>query len=336
MLNENPIEFKSASGAAYTVKELNECIDTYGYLHDFKSPRLSSQQVRPFSAKDINQILLIEDVYINYKRSVEERMGLIVLKSSKVQGDTLQLMLNLLAAFEKGAEECGGLGMFLVSNEFVPAVAEPLEALYTQLEKYPDEKDALRYISSSFLKDQDNFVTYLSQIINNYQCSSLFPFQVSTMLSVVLSHNLYLLNANRRELYNEEDESEKTAQGLAFFDRKPMTNYMGIQITGLTTSDYQTEKVIMKLVSYLDNLHITCKDIPEISLVGNQLLITTKKDREFKTELREETLEKGLDITVNNVSGHYQFFIPDLHELDKKLSHVEIKTREMNSIYKNI
>lgn len=336
MLNENPIEFKSESGAAYTVKELNECIDTYGYLHDFKSPRLSSQQVRPFSAKDINQILSIEDVYINYKRSVEERMGLIVLKSSKVQGDTLQFMLNLLAAFEKGAEERGGLGMFLVSTEFVPAVAEPLEALYTQLEKYPEEKDALRYISSSFLQDQDNFVTYLSQIINNYQCSSLFPFQVSMMLSVVLSHNLYLLNANRRELSNEENESEKMAQGPAFFDRKPMTNYMGIQITGLTTSDYQTEKVIMKLVSYLDNLHITCKDIPEISLVGNQLLITTKKDREFKTELREETLEKGLGITVKNVSGHYQFFIPDINELDKKLSHVEIKSREMNSIYKNI
>ncbi|PWY54430.1 hypothetical protein DGG96_17295 [Legionella qingyii] len=336
MLNENPIEFKSESGAVYTVKELNECIDTYGYLYDFKSPQLSLQQIRPFSAKDINQILAIEDVYINYKRNVEERMGLSVLKSSKIQGDTLQLMLNLLTAFEKGAEERGGLSMFLVSSDFAPALAEPLEALYTHLEKYPEEKDALRYISNSFLIDQDNFVTYLSQIINNYQCSSLFPFQVSTMLSVVLSHNLYLLNGHRRELSNEENESEKTAQRQAFFDRKPMTNYMGIQITGLTTSDYQTEKVIMKLVSYLDNLHITCKDIPEISLVRNQLLITTKQDREFKTELRDKTLEKGLDITVNNVAGHYQFYIPDINVLDKKLSNVEIKTREMNSIYKNI
>lgn len=336
MLNENPIEFISESGAAYTVKELNECINTHGYLYDFKSPQISLQQVRSFSAKDINQILSIEEVYLNYKKNIEERMGLIVLKGSKVQGDTLQFMLNLLMAFEKGAKESGGLGMFLVSNVFAPTIAEPLEALYTQLEKYPEEKESLRYISNSLLESQDNFVTYLSQIINNYQCTSLFPFQLSTMLSVVLSHNMYLLNAKQRELPKEKNKSEKEPQEPAFFDRKPMTNYMGIQIRGLTTSDYQTESVIMKLVSYLDNLHITYNDIPEISLVSNHLVITTKKDREFKTSLREEIIEKGLGITVTNVSGQYKFIIPNINELDEKLSNVEIKTREMNAIYRNI
>lgn len=335
MLNENPIEFRSESGAAYTVKELNECINTHGYLYDFKSPQLSLQQVRPFTAKDINQILSIEEVYLNYKKNIEERMGLIVLKGSKVQGDTLQLMLNLLMAFEKGANKRSGLGMFLVSDEFAPTIAEPLEALYTQLEKYPEEKESLRYISNSLLQGQDNFVTYLSQIINNYQCTSLFPFQLSTMLTVVLSHNMYLLNAKQRELSKEENKG-KEPQEPAFFDRKPITNYMGIQITGLTPSDYQTESVIMKLVSYLDNLHITYNDIPEISLVSNHLVITTKKDREFKTSLREDIIEKGLGIMVNNVSGQYKFIIPNINELDEKLSNVEIKTREMNAIYRNI
>lgn len=113
-----------------------------------------------------------------------------------------------------------------------------------------------------------------------------------------------------------------------------MANYMGIQITGLTTSDYQTESVIMKLVSYLE-IYILPIMISLISLVSNHLVITTQKDREFKTSLREEIIEKGLGITVNIVSGQYQFIIPNMNELDEKSSNVEIITRKMNAIYRN-
>ncbi|MCE0724770.1 MULTISPECIES: hypothetical protein [Legionella] len=325
MSNVSPI-FRSRTGYIYPVQDLIDHIRLKGYLCDFQySKEFIAYPAKPFTVEEINQILSIEEVFSAYRVAMDKKLAMLLQESAKIEGDTLELMENLLKAFEEGAKAHGGLPWFLNSDDFINRITAPIEALYSHLKKHPLEEGALTSISSG-MSHQFNFVNYLQRIIEKGDCSSGFPNELSEMFSLVLSLKLYMHHEEQRMSLNTNEQ--EPIQETAFFDVKPMTNYHGIQIKGLTTQNPETEETLKKLIEYLDTLHINRYDIPTISVNGDQITIQTKQDREFKTHLRETILSGDLGLDTQNISGHYKFIISDLNDLGNKLSNISLKERE--------
>lgn len=332
MSDINPT-FKSGTDYTYQVQDFIDCISLKGYLYDFRfSKEFIHYPQKPFTIEEIDKILSIEEVFSAYSNSMGLKLAPFLQESAKIEGDTLELMENLLKAFEEGAKEHGGLTWFLNSDDFISKITEPIEALYSHLKKHPLEEGALTSISNK-MNHQFNFVNYLHRIIENADCSSGFPSELSEMLSLISSLKIYMhheekrmsLNTNEQDTTNTNEQD--TTQEIAFFDVKPMTNYYGIRIEGLTTYNPQNEETLKKLIEHLDNLHISRHDIPTISINGNQITIHTKQDREFKTHLRENILTNDLGVATKNISGHYKFIISDIADLENKLSNIGLKER---------
>lgn len=324
MSDINPT-FKSGTDYTYQVQDFIDCISLKGYLYDFRfSKEFIHYPQKPFTIEEIDKILSIEEVFSAYSNSMGLKLAPFLQESAKIEGDTLELMENLLKAFEEGAKEHGGLTWFLNSDDFISKITEPIEALYSHLKKHPLEEGALTSISNK-MNHQFNFVNYLHRIIENADCSSGFPSELSEMLSLISSLKIYMHHEEKRMSLNTNEQD--TTQEIAFFDAKPMTNYYGIRIEGLTTYNPKNEETLKKLIEHLDNLHISRHDIPTISINGNQITIETKRDREFKTHLRENVLSRDLGVTTQNISGHYKFIISDIADLENKLSNIGLKER---------
>ena len=325
--------FRSETGHIYTNKELIYCLQSKEYLYDVKH-HVSGYANRPFSVSEMNELLADEEVLSAYRALVEGKQGRILQSCLVVKGDTLGLMYHLFDAIEQGALSNGSLGFFLVSDDFIEVVSEPLGKLYAHLSKYPVEKDALFSISER-LQQEINFITYLNDIIGKGQCSSGFPFALSEMLSLVVGLKLYLRHEEQRAALDAEGDNEKPKQESAFFDAKPINNYLGIKIDGLTSKS-RSVNTIKRFIDYLDSIHISYHDVPRVAIQDYKLLIYTASDRELKIRLRDKVINEELHVETENVSGEYRFFIADLAQLEEKLAVLDIAERDEEGIFKQL
>lgn len=338
MINENPI-FKSESGYTYTVDELTECIVEKGYPYDFQySKEHTVQPPRPFSAKEMDKLMSMEEIFVTYRHITESKLGTVLQNSVSVNGDTLALMENLLKAFDDGAIRHGTLAFFLLSNDFISTISAPIGELYSHLKKYPVEREALSSISQT-MKHQFNFIKYLDDIIENGSCSSGFPRDLSEMFSLVLGLKLYVQHEEKRITIEDTHTNEKGAskEEIAFFDRHPMTNYLGIKVQGFSSYNPKSEETVKKFIDYLEQRHnLNYHDVPAISINNDKLTVYTKANREFKRVLREDIVNTTLGVETENVQGEFRFTISDMTELQEKLNTINLKTRDEIGIFKDM
>lgn len=325
--------FRSEAGHSYSNKELINGLQSKEYLYDVKQ-HVSGYANRPFSVSEMNEILADEGVFTAYRALVERKQGRMLQSCLEVKGDTLGLMYDLLDAIEQGAISNGSLGFFLVSDDFIEVISEPIGKFYAHLSKYPAEKEALFSISER-LPQEINFISYLNDIIGKGLCSSGFPFALAEMLSLVVGLKMYLRHEEQRAAVDAKDDNAENNQEQAFFDAKPINNYLGIKIDGLTSKS-RSVNTIKRFIDYLDSIHISYHDVPRVAIQDNKLLVYTASDRAFKIRLRDKIISDELHVETENVSGEYRFFIADLDELEEKLAVLDLAERDEDGIFKQL